>query len=185
MRLLITIMLCLIFILTTGCAGKSEGDIGASENDILVEGKDTLETNNQENEKAGEGEQEVPREVSLDDLGSFQKGLSLGEMNFDKKYQDIVSLFKQNLTAWASKDRKAFRECFISEDVADSHIFLLEDTVEYEFVGTPYIIDQSTENGRINIVFNYRTSDQVSEIKGNTTTFTKGEDDIWKIALID
>ena len=175
MKTLLTIVaICAALTTLSACTNNFESDIKPTNSALEINHpmENTMST-------------ESPLEVNVDNLGPFQKGLSLDEMKFDEKYQDIVLLFQKNLTAWAAKDKKAFDESFISKDAADSHMFILEDPADYEFIGTPYIIDQSSENGRINIIFSYRTSKQIDEIQGNTMTFIKGEGSMWKISLID
>ncbi|MCG7408940.1 hypothetical protein MH117_16095 [Paenibacillus sp. ACRRX] len=187
MRVLIVAIFCLCLILT-GCVDKKEeGQVAIEKGSIMDEDGNHVKTSDRRehaSEQIGENEQ-VLKGVNGDELGPFQTGLSLDEMKYDEKYRNIVTLFIKNLAAWAAKDEKAFRECFVSKDWADNHMFLLEDSAQYEFVGAPYIIDQSSENGRINIVFNYRTGEQVDEVKGHTTTFIRDKDGVWKITLID
>lgn len=125
------------------------------------------------------------QEVTVNQLGLFQQGLSLSEETYDGKYNNIMKVFHQNLEAWASKDEQGFKDTFISEDVADYHKFIFEESIEYEFVGTPYIDDQSSESKRINVLFQYRTSTQPDELRSATTSFKQDKNGVWKIGMID
>lgn len=125
------------------------------------------------------------KEITVDQLGPFQRGLSFSEETYDEKYNDIMQTFHSNLKAWASNDKSGFKDTFISEDVADYHMFFFEESLEYEFVGTPYIDDQSSESKRINVLFQYRTSNEPDNIKSATTSFKQDKNGVWKIGMID
>ncbi|MFG1735339.1 hypothetical protein [Paenibacillus sp. 843] len=182
MRIFFIAILCVCLILTA-CTSNSEKTNSGSNHDPTSQTQE--QENSEDTNQSNSGLVEDPKEVDINELGPFKKGLSLDEMKYDEKYQDIVTIFKENLTAWAAKDKTAFKNSFISEDVANSQLFLLENDEDFEFVGTPYIIDQFSENGRINIVFYYRTSGDERELKMHTTTFAKNKDDSWRVALID
>jgi hypothetical protein len=118
--------------------------------------------------------------TNVDDLGPFQKGVFLNEIEYPEKYTELIKILKANLTAWADKDEQAYLDTFISERAAD--LVMIQSPVDYQFVGTPYIEDKSDSVGWINILFEYRTSDQEDDIRLNSATFENGKDGI---AMID
>ncbi|WCF08265.1 hypothetical protein NDS46_29110 [Paenibacillus thiaminolyticus] len=188
--LMITIVyLCLVL---AGCARDNEGAKAKPEHAPVAEGQEksaTLRDTSDASDNSGEAHvEDEPRikEAKVEDLGPFQRGVFFDEMTYEKKYEEIAALFRDNINAWAAKDKTKFRKGFMTKATADYCMFLLENKADYEFVGTPAIIEQLDW---IDIHFSYRTSEAPDKVVEYVTTFkkdlTEDKKDIWKITLID
>lgn len=186
-RAAILIFIC-FFVMLTGCSAKQEAQQRnlANQQSLENEEKEEKRPANDIPDSALHAEAgKQTQDMEASELGTFRKGIFFHDVNLDEKVQEIYTLFEKNVKALVSKDEAAYEDTFTDTDAAENMMFFLETAADYQFVGTPQIEDQSSETGRINVIFSYRTSDEADQIKVLTTTFTQNEDGNWKIALID
>jgi hypothetical protein len=93
----------------------------------------------------------------------------------------MIKTLKANVTAWVAKDEQAFRDTFTSEASAGAVMGFLENPADYQFVGTPYIMDQSNDSRYIHIAIEFRNSEDESDIRNIIATFEVGTDSIYML----